>query len=370
MQQSMEVKVARIFRSPSQYVQGAGELSRIRDYISALGNNILFVTSPGGEKRFRAFIESALEGADTACFFEKLSGECSRSATEKLVHIANDCRCNVIAGVGGGKVLDTAKAVSHFTGHPLIIVPTSASTDAPCSALSVLYHEDGVFDQYLFLKTSPNIILVDSEIIINAPVRLLTAGMGDALATYFEARAVQRSGKKNQVGGFPSVAAYALAERSYEVLRSDGLKAKLDAERHCCSKAVENIIEVNIYLSGVGFESGGLAAAHACQKGLTLIPELHSVYHGEKVAFCTLVQLALENAPTEEIRDVIGFCRSVGLPTTFAELGITRDDPELFMRVAEKTCAAGATIYNMPFAVEAKDVFYAMYSADALGKAF
>jgi glycerol dehydrogenase len=287
---------------------------------------------------------------------------------DRLVQTFYDHGCDVIAGVGGGKILDAAKAVSHFTAKPSVIIPTSASTDAPCSALSVLYGEDGVFDKYLFLKTSPNLILVDSEIIANAPVRLLVAGMGDALATYFEARAVNRSGKKNQVGGFPSVAAYTLAQRSYELLLSDGLKAKLDVERRCCSKAVENIIEVNIYLSGVGFESGGLGAAHALQKGLTLAPELHDVYHGEKVAFCTLAQLALENAPLDEIRDVMRFCKSVGLPTTFAELGIEREDPDLIMRIAEKACVPGATVHNMPFDVDARDVFYAMYSADAMGK--
>jgi glycerol dehydrogenase len=51
------------------------------------------------------------------------------------------------------------------------------------------------------------------------------------------------------------------------------------------------------------------------------VPELHDVYHSEKVAFCTLAQLALENAPLDEMCDVIRFCGSVGLPTTFKELG-------------------------------------------------
>ena len=64
------------------------------------------------------------------------------------------------------------------------------------------------------------------------------------------------------------------------------------------------MIEANTYLSGVGFESGGLAAAHALYNGLTAIPDAHHYYHGEKVAFGTLTQLVLENAPVEEIETV------------------------------------------------------------------
>ncbi len=70
------------------------------------------------------------------------------------------------------------------------------------------------------------------------------------------------------------------------------------------------------YLSGVGFESGGLAAAHAIHNGMTAIPDAHHYYHGEKVAFGTLTQLVLENAPVDEIETVAALCHSVGLPIT------------------------------------------------------
>lgn len=69
----------------------------------------------------------------------------------------------------------------------MAVIPTIAATDAPCTALSVIYTKTGEFDKYLILPQNPNLVLVDSEIVCKAPVRFLVSGMGDALATWFEA---------------------------------------------------------------------------------------------------------------------------------------------------------------------------------------
>lgn len=78
---------------------------------------------------------------------------------------------------------DTAKALAHFMNVPVAIAPTIASTDAPCSALSVIYTDEGEFDSYLMLPRNPNMVIVDTQIVAGAPARLLAAGIGDALAT-------------------------------------------------------------------------------------------------------------------------------------------------------------------------------------------
>ena len=165
-----------------------------------------------------------------------------------------------------------------------------------------------------------------------------------------------------------TLAAMSLARLCYETLLADGLKAKLAVERHVCTTAVENVIEANTYLSGVGFESGGLAGAHAIHNGLTAIPETHSLYHGEKVAFGTLVQLVLENAPLEELEEVLEFCTEVGLPTTLADLGVENPTQEQLMEVAKLACADADTLHNMPFPVDADSVYAAILAADELGK--
>ena len=132
--------------------------------------------------------------------------------------------------------------------------------------------------------------------------------MGDALATYFEARACEKSNAITCAFGTTTIAASALARLCYDTLITEGYKAKLAVEEGVCTKSLEKIVEANTLLSGIGFESGGIAAAHAIHNGFTVLPACHHMYHGEKVAFGTLAQLVLENAPMEEIEEVLDFC--------------------------------------------------------------
>ena len=146
--------------------------------------------------------------------------------------------------------------------------------------------------------------------------------------------------------------------------------AKLAADNNCCTKSLEKIIEANTLLSGIGFESGGLAGAHAIHNGFTVLPECHHMYHGEKVAFGTLVQLVLEDAPVEEIEEVLEFCLSVGLPVTLKELGVEEVTEEKIRAVAEASTVPDESIHNMPFEVTADSVYAAIMVADSLGKEY
>lgn len=358
--------MAKIIGSPSRYVQGKGELKNLCTYSSAFAKKLFLLTSASGRGRVESRIESGK--GDVELVYEVFNGECSKNEINRIKDACQAAGCDAIVGIGGGKILDTAKAAAYYLGIPVIIVPTIASTDAPCSALSVIYTDEGVFEEYLFLPASPNMVLVDTEIITKAPARLLVSGMGDALATYFEARACAQSDAGNCVGGKSTLAAQVLAELCYETLLTDGVNAVLAVEAGVCTKAVENVIEANTYLSGIGFESGGLAGAHAIHNGLTAIEETHAMYHGEKVAFGTLVQLVLENADEDELADVIDFCVEVGLPVTLGELGIKEVKADEIMEVAKLACADGDTLGNMPFEVTPEDVYAAILGADALGR--
>ena len=360
--------MANIMIAPGKYIQGKGELANLAKHVQHLGEKFLLLTSKSGLARVKGPIEASFKGIDKAYEFGCFDGECSKKEIDKLIALATKKKCDAIVGIGGGKLIDTAKAVAYYKKIPVVIVPTIASTDAPCSALSVLYTDDGVFSEYLLLPRNPEVVLLDTQIIAKAPARLLIAGMGDALATYFEARAVKDADKTAMAGGKPTLAAMALTELCYRTLLDEGYKAKVAIEKGVCTKAVEHIIEANTFLSGLGFESGGLAAAHAIHNGLTALTDCHDRYHGEKVAFGTLTQLVLENAPMEEIDEVITFCQSVGLPVTLRELGVKKIDNTLIQKVAELACAEGETIHNMPFAVSVDDVYAAILAADALGE--
>ena len=352
--------------APSRYIQAPGAISELRRYTESLGSKPFIISSTGGIKRTKTSVTASF-GPDV--HFEEFNGECSKVEIGRLRERAASVSADMVVGIGGGKTLDTAKAVAHYSGLPVVIVPTIASTDAPCSALSVIYTSEGEFEEYLFLPKNPELVLMDSRIIVNAPSRLLVAGMGDALATWFEARACEASGAVSCAGGLTTKAAVALAELCYETLIADGLKARFAAGRRALTTAVENIIEANTYLSGIGFESAGLAAAHAVHNGLTVLPGCHDFYHGEKVAFGTLVQLFLENEEIEQIGEVADFCLSVGLPVCLAQLGLGDATEEDIRRVAEATCAEGETVHNMPFEVNADLVYAAIMAADAYGMA-
>ncbi len=358
-----------IIISPSKYVQGANVMANLATYLKPLGEHALVIADAFVTHLVEKAVNASCQQQLVEAYFTEFQGECCITEIDRITELAKAQHATVIVGIGGGKTLDTAKATAANLSLPVAIVPTIASTDAPTSALSVIYTPQGEFSEYRFYAHNPNVVIMDTQVVANAPTRLLVSGMGDALSTYFEARANQRSGKATMAGGAPTGAAQTLAKLCYEILLSDGLKAKLACDHNLASQALNNVVEANTYLSGIGFESSGLAAAHAIHNGLTLMEECHHLYHGEKVAFGTLSQLALENAPLDEIRTVIGFCRSVGLPTNLNDMGVTNIDRAKLLQVAQASCAEGETMHNMPCEVTPEAVLAAMLTAHELGSA-
>lgn len=362
--------MAKIMISPSKYVQGSGELKNLGTYAKAYGKKALVLITASGYKRIGKTVNGSFENAGVTPVFEYFNRECSKNEINRLIGIMDNTGCEVVIGIGGGKILDTAKAVAYYKTTPVIICPTIASTDAPCSALSVIYSDEGVFEEYLFLPANPNLVLMDTEVITKSPVRLTVSGMGDALATYFEARACAASGATSCAGGQTTAAALALAKLCFDTLMSEGVKAKMALEVGACTIAVEKVIEANTLLSGIGFESSGLAGAHAIHNGFTVLEECHHMYHGEKVAFGTLTQLVLENVDADELQEIIEWCIELGLPVTLGELGVKEVTDEKIMAVANAACAEGDTLHNMPFTVTPETVFAAIKAADAYGRYF
>jgi len=270
--------------------------------------------------------------------------------------------------MGGGKTIDTTKIAADRAGMPVIIVPTIASTDAPCSGCAVLYSKDGVFDSVCYQKTNPAAVLVDVAIIAAAPTRFLVSGMGDALSMWFEAKSCDRTQSANECGGYATMAGLGIAKLCYETLLTHGAAAKLASERHLVTPALERIIEVNILLSGIGFESAGLAAAHSIHNGFTALLETHSFYHGEKVAFGVLVGLQLTDASDDETEIIYSFCEDVGLPTKLTDIGLGNVDRQKLMEAAKKACAPDQPIHHEAGVITPEKVLDAMLAADALGQ--
>lgn len=362
--------MSKIMISPSRYVQGAGAIHELGTQVKIFGTKALAIGGSNGLAKVQAAVEQSCASSSISLKIEKFGGECSKPEIDRISAIVKQEGIDVIIGIGGGKALDTAKAVAHESKLPVVIVPTIAATDAPCSALAVIYTPEGIFDSYLVLPKNPDLVLVDTEIIAKAPVRLLVSGMGDALATWFEADACAKSFSPNLPGGYSTSAAIALARLCYDILIQYGLQAKLAVANGVATEALEKVVEANTLLSGLGFESSGLAAAHAVHNGLTVLAETHRYYHGEKVAFGALVEMVMENRSRAELEEVIHFCKEVGLPITLAEIGVTEITEEKIMRVAQATCVPSETVFNEPFPVTPETVSAAIWAANALGELF
>ncbi|ADU27263.1 glycerol dehydrogenase [Ethanoligenens harbinense] len=358
----------KLFRAPHNYVQGKDALLETYDNVKDFGKSFLFVCSRSAHKQARPVIEKSFEGKENKLIFEIFGGISSNGEIERMRQIVRENDIDVVCGVGGGSAIDTAKATAYYEHRPVVIIPTVAATDAPCTGLSVIYNDDGSFDKYIFYPKNPDVVIVDTTILSKAPVKFLVAGMGDALGTYFEARACVASNAPSLENGGVTKSAMALCELCYETLLRDGLKAKQAVERGLLTPAVESIIEANTFLSGVGADNGGLAVSHSVYNGFTALEECEKTQHGSIVAFGTIAQLLLENADLEEIGEVVHFCISVSLPVTLEQIGVT--DVERVHIAAEKACAPGESIHNLLGDVTPDALYDALLAADALGKTY
>lgn len=162
-------------------------------------------------------------------------------------------------------------------------------------------------------------VIVDSKVIANAPARLLSAGMGDALATWYE-------GSQNlmnpNVGPGISRTAMALASLCREIITTEGYMAYEAVLAHAVTPQLEDVIEANVFLSNVGGMNSGNACGHGLGDWLASIPGGHSFLHGERVFIGLIVQLILEKRPYDEIIKIMKFGRAVGLPVCIGDMHV------------------------------------------------
>ena len=359
----------RAFGSPLRYVQGQGEFGRLPLYTAPYGNACIIIDGFLYQD-LNARLEKAYAESDAKFVSISFNGECCEEEVERIGKIARENGAAVIVGAGGGKTMDTAKICADDMGLPVIIAPSSASTDAPVSEIAVVYKPDGEYIGSRKMKKNADLVLVDTEIIVKAPRRLFVAGMGDALATWLEAQACECSDSPNYIGSGMRrcKAGMAIAKASWDILFEDGEKALMALDSGVVTEAFENVVEANTLLSGLGFLNTGLATAHGIHSGLTVLPETHKYLHGEKVAFGIVCQMVLENTPAETVDKVMRFMVAIGLPVTLADLGIAAERDKV-LAIAEKT-ANGPLIHQEPFAVTTERVYGAIIAADALGRKY
>lgn len=346
-------------RFPGRYIQGPGLLTNLGDFVSEIGGPALIVADPFAIGLLKAKLVQSFDSASIQFLIGDHNGHCTRGEVDKLAKAGRDFGAAIVVGVGGGKSLDTAKSVAFALNVPVLVCPTIAASDAPCSALSVIYGDDGRVDYDQFLPNNPNVVLVDTKVIAEAPSRYLASGIGDALATYFEADSCRRSGAHNCMNMQGVDLAFAIAETCLNVIRAHGAEALKECDRNEAGSSLEKVVEANILMSGIGFESGGVATAHAIHHGLCELDDVHAVLHGEKVAIGVLAGLLIQKR-LDEFSQISDFCQSVRLPTRLSDIGITEPDISKLETVARRACRPGEIIHNEPQPVKEEDVVSAL----------
>ena len=321
--------VPRAIIAPQRYLQGPDVLDHLGRYLAIVPSKTpSILISPGGRKRLGKRLAAALEKSNITWTFVEFDGECCDEEIERMtVQLVNTettgHKADCVIAVGGGKCVDAGKCLAHRLAVPYVICPTIASNDAPCSAVSVVYTRDGVFKRPEMFAQSPSLVVVDTKVIVNAPLRHFVAGIGDAMATFFEARSCNNNPlARNHIGTRPTASVIALAGFCRETLFKFGGQAVEDVRRSQLTEAVELVVEANTLLSGMGFESGGLGVAHGIASALTTMPKVDKNYfHGEMVAIGVLAHLAYEDRQAE-LDAVMAFFASVDLPIHLGQLSI------------------------------------------------
>lgn len=353
----------KVMQFPSKYVQGRKAIELLPQYVEQMGGKSLTVVTKSQFTRITQVMGSKSK-------VEIFNGEASYQEIERVKNLAEKECATVIVAVGGGKVIDVVKIAADQLGIPSIIVPTICATDAPCSGCAVTYTPEGEYIRAEYQKTNPRLVLVDSEIIAAAPARFLVSGMGDAFATYLEAIACDATKSPNQCkgGGLRTRSAMGLCKLCTETLFEFGEQAKIDNENGVASEALENIMEANTLLSGMGFESTGLAMCHAIANAFTLLPECHSKYHGEKVAYGCLVELELYD-PLNIKEKTYKFFKNIGLPITLKEMNLPAPTKEQIMVLANDVARVDDSQYSHcePYSFDAAKIADAIIAVDKKG---
>ncbi len=352
--------------NPTKYIRELSGLIRIGHYVKEYGDKAILIGGNTALSITKTTIEASLLNQDIQLIGTYwYGGECSQAEIDRLIEQIDQVQPKVIIVVGGGKAIDTSKAVAYKAMLPLVVVPTIASTCAATTPVSILYDDNGAFIKTSTESKAADLVLVDNNIIGQAPIRFLSAGIGDTVAKWFE---FNQSIKKLEYSA-ANRAALAVAKEIYTILLEEGPSSLENVEYN--NATLDNVVDSIVLLGGMvssysDYDSP-TAAAHAIYSGLTIFPEVHQAYHGEIVAFGILAQMVMEGRREEEVKELINFYKKVNLPYTLKALGLPMLTEEQWGKFGEDTVQVEDMDY-MPFKVSPQMVIDAVKKADQIGR--
>lgn len=352
--------------APAQVIRGSGILTQVGAAIARLGQRPLLV---GGDQTLSLVhpqFQSELESQSLQSAQVSYHPDCSEATLAVMHQAATAHAADVIIGIGGGKALDAAKLLGYQRQLPVVTIPTSAATCAAWTALSNVYSDQGAFLYDVGLPRCPDLLILDYDLVKTAPRRTLVAGIGDAIAKWYEASV--SSGHSQQTLMIAAV-------QQARVLRDILLQKSIAALESPGGETWQEVVDATVLMAGVIGGLGGAqcrtVAAHAVHNGLTHVPASHEMLHGEKVAFGILVQLRLEElvqgnqlAATAR-QQLLKFYSEIGLPQTLEDLRLSKISIAELHHAAEVACNPNSDIHRLPFPVDPSQLMAAMVSTTA-----
>lgn len=349
--------------APAQVLRGVPALAQSGDAIASLGHRPLIVGGNYTLGTLSQQLEPILKQPPLNCATASYSPDCSEVSLASLQEAVTRHQADLIIGVGGGKALDTAKLLAHQCQLPVVTIPTSAATCAAWTALSNIYSNEGAFLYDVSLNRCPDLLILDYSLIETAPQRTLVAGIGDALAKWYEASVSSAHSDQTLI---------IAAVQQARVLRDILFQKSADALKTPGSEVWREVVDATVLLAGVIGGLGGAqcrtVAAHAVHNGLTHLRGSHSALHGEKVAYGILVQLRLEEMvqgnqlAASARQQLLKFYREIGLPQTLDNLGLGNITLAQLRQGADIACQPNSDIHRLPFDVTPEQLMAAMVS--------
>jgi len=366
MKQQTQVSTSSVITlqvSPAQVMRGKGAVAEAGNQIAQLGQRPLIIGGDRALNLIQPFLDPILQEHDLTAISASHYPDSCEESQQKLQEQVATHQADLIIGVGGGKALDMAKLVAFQCGLPIVTIPTSGATCAAWTALSNIYSATGAFQYDVPLPYAPNLLILDYDLVATAPQRMLVAGIGDALAKWYEA----------SVSSGDATASFTIAAvQQARVLRDILLQKSAIALENPGGEVWQEIVDATVLLPGVIGGLGGAncrtVAAHAIHNGLTHLAATHDILHGEKVAYGILVQLRLEEIVQDNQlaasarQQLLQFYSEIGLPKSLEDLGLENVTLAQLRQVADLACAPHSDIHRLPFTVEPTELVAAMVS--------
>lgn len=280
------------------------------------------------------------------------AGECSFNEIDRMCAFIALHEFDGIIGLGGGKVLDTVKGAAAALDLKSVLIPTLPSNCACFTPLSIMYSDEGLHLHTIRHQRSSSLVLVEPQLLAEAPVEHLVSGIGDTLAKWYENR-VSFQQLPDEEKTVPVELGQSIAKKCAENIASYGGLAHLAAKQKKANDAFSKILDTIFYLAGlVGGTSakyGQSAGAHAffyahtdlqIEKGI-----VNQSLHGAVVAYGILVQLSLQQA-FDDIAELVPLYQQLSLPSSIKELNIQEDADEL-EKLVNGVLKPGSYIYKI-----------------------